>query len=80
MEDVVAKQSDFVVEHQDMKLFTDKYEMSTKELGKGAFGSVKKAILRDNGEERAVKIIDKLSLDKQERIRLKYEIDILKNL
>ena len=29
---------------------------------------------------RAVKIIDKLMLEEQERIRLKYEIDILKNL
>lgn len=29
---------------------------------------------------RAVKIIDKLMLEEQDRIRLKYEIDILKNL
>lgn len=79
-DDVVARQKDFVVEYQDMKIFTDNYEMSTKELGKGAFGKVKKAVKRSNGEERAVKMIDKLSLDSSERVRLKYEINILKNL
>ena len=63
-----------------MKIFMDNYEMSSTELGKGAFGKVKKAIKRSNGEERAVKMIDKLSLDSAERVRLKYEINILKNL
>ena len=33
-----------------------------------------------NGEIRAVKIIDKLRLNDEDLIRLKYEIDILKNL
>ena len=41
---------------------------------------MKKATLKTNGEQRAVKIIDKLTLDGPERVRLKYEIDILKNL
>ena len=41
---------------------------------------VKKATKRTSGEIRAVKMIDKLQLDQQEKISLKYEIDILKNL
>ena len=41
---------------------------------------VKKATKRTSGEVRAVKMIDKLQLDQQEKISLKYEIDILKNL
>ena len=41
---------------------------------------VKKATKRTSGEIRAVKMIDKLQLDQQEKISLKYEIDILKNV
>jgi len=41
---------------------------------------VRKATLRSNNELRAIKIIDKLSMSDDERIRLMYEIDILKNL
>ena len=54
--------------------------MHSKVLGSGAFGQVKKATRKANGEIRAVKMIDKLQLNQEERIRLKYEIDILKNL
>ena len=56
------------------------YEVSDKVLGTGAFGMVKKATKRTSGEVRAVKMIDKLQLDQQEKISLKYEIDILKNV
>ena len=58
----------------------EKYELHSSIIGKGAFGKVKKATVRANQELRAVKMIDKLTLDEPERIRLKYEIDILKNL
>ena len=78
--DVVANHADFVVEHQDIAKFSEKYDMQKNILGKGAFGKVKLATLKANGEKRAVKIIDKLSLEDSERVRLKYEIDILKNL
>lgn len=54
--------------------------MHNKILGAGAFGQVKKATKKANGEIRACKMIDKLQLNDEERIRLKYEIDILKNL
>ena len=63
-----------------MTVFMDKYELHSNILGKGAFGKVKKATLKSNGEQRAVKMIDKLTMDEQERVRLKFEIDILKNL
>ena len=46
----------------------------------GAFGRVQKCQKKSTGEFRAVKIIDKLNMGEQERVRLKYEIDILKNL
>ena len=54
--------------------------MSNKILGAGAFGQVKKCTNKANGEVRAVKMIDKLQLDDSERVRLMYEIDVLKNL
>ena len=63
-----------------MAAFTKNYEVSDKVLGAGAFGMVKKATKRTSGEVRAVKMIDKLQLDQQEKISLKYEIDILKNV
>lgn len=63
-----------------MRVFLEKYELLSSLLGKGAFGKVKKAIVKANNEQRAVKMIDKLTLDEPERVRLKYEIDILKNL
>ena len=53
--------------------------MSAK-IGAGAFGQVRKATKKATGEVRAVKIIDKLMLDDSEKVRLRYEIDILKNL
>ena len=63
-----------------MAAFLKNYEVSDKVLGTGAFGMVKKATKRTSGEVRAVKMIDKLQLDQQEKISLKYEIDILKNV
>ena len=78
--EVVVRHMDFVVEHQDLDVFKEKYEVDSQILGRGNFANVKKATLKSNGEVRAVKIIDKLELNDEERVRLKYEIDILKNL
>lgn len=35
---------------------------------------------KGSGEDRAVKILDKTEMEDKEKIRLKFEIDILKNL
>ena len=77
---LVASQKDFVVEYPSVAAFSQNYSMHHKVLGSGAFGQVRKATKKSNGEIRAVKMIDKLQLDEQERVRLKYEIEILKNL
>lgn len=42
-------------------------------LGAGAFGQVRKATHKVSGDIRAVKMIDKLQLDDDERVRLEYE-------
>ena len=49
-DDVVARHKDFVVQYQDMTVFMEKYELHSNILGKGAFGKVKKANLKANGE------------------------------
>jgi len=46
-----------------MQSFAQNYTISNKILGSGAFGQVKKATNKANGEVRAVKMIDKLQLD-----------------
>ena len=79
MEDVVAKQKDFVVHSEDMAAFQKKYQLDSRVLGYGAFAMVKKATL-ENGEQRAIKIIDKLNFTEEERVGTMQEIDILKNL
>ena len=61
-------------------MFAKNYKLDRAVLGEGAFGKVQKCENRATGEVRAVKIIDKLNLEESEKIRLKYEIDILKNL
>ena len=80
-DEIKAGHGDFVKSHEDMMLFQQKYRMvQGAPIGQGAFGQVRKATLRANKELRAVKIIDKLSMSAEERVRLMYEIDILKNL
>lgn len=68
------------MEWPNVALFAQNYTMQNKVLGSGAFGQVRKVTQKSTGEDRAVKIIDKLQLDESEHVRLKYEIDILKNL
>jgi len=46
----------------------------------GAFGRVQKCTRKTTNEERAVKIIDKAVMSDSEKVRMKYEIEILKNL
>ena len=53
----------YVKKHDKIPNTTLDFYRFVKLLGKGAFGKVKKATLKANGELRAVKIIDKLTLD-----------------
>ena len=68
------------MDNQNITEFANNYNMHHKVLGAGAFGQVRKATHKASGDVRAVKMIDKLVLDEEEQVRLKYEIDILKNL
>ena len=77
---MVVKHTDFVQVHEDLDIFKAKYNMDKALLGAGAFGTVKRITDKQSGHEFAVKIIDKLALGNNEQSRLKYEIDILKNL
>lgn len=49
-------------------------------MGEGAFGRVQKCTFKRTEEVRAVKIIEKYQITDAEKVRLQYEIDILKNL
>ena len=60
---------DIVVEYEDMSIFEEKLELDNNFLGNGTTGTVQKATLRSNGELRAVKIVDKLALNQEERIQ-----------
>ena len=79
-DDIVVRAADFVVEHDDVKAFKKNYKLDQAVLGEGAFSKVQKCKKRSTGEVFCVKIIDKMLLESEERMRLKYEIDILKNL
>ena len=77
MDELRVSKSDFIVENQGS--FTDLYKVG-EELGKGAFGEVRKCYLKTTMEARAAKIIKKDELTETTQVRLKYEIDLLKNL
>jgi calcium-dependent protein kinase len=71
---------DFIAQHSGIK-FKDYYKiMDNKLLGQGAFGKVKKCVNLKTKIVHAVKIMEKSKMDKGEKVRLSYEIDILKNL
>lgn len=46
----------------------------------GQFGKVYKCKRKSSGKQCVIKIIDKLGLGDTERVRFKYEVDVLKNL
>ena len=62
-----------------MDTFKQAYELN-EVIGEGAFAKVKVATRIETGKKYAVKTVDKLQLMEQERVRLKYEIAILKTL
>ena len=80
IDSVNAAFKNFVTKYEDMNQFREKYYLHESVIGEGAYGQVKKATLKKNGEIRAIKIIKKWALSKTDLVRLLYEIDILKNL
>ena len=57
--------------------FKEKYSLGQL-LGQGAFGEVRKCINRNTKAIRAVKLIKKESMNQDEEMSFKYEINILK--
>ena len=78
-EDLVLNKGDFVFQHRNTK-FQDVYTVDDNVLGQGGFGIVQKCYHKDTKALRAVKIMRKDKINKSEQVRLRYEIDILKNL
>lgn len=79
-EDVVVRSSDFVIQHTQKSTFANHYTLDPHILGEGAFGIVQKCFKKGTLEERAVKRIEKSKMNDQEKVRLQYEVNILKNL
>lgn len=76
---LVLTAAQFIVEHNSRDKFYDFYELNA-ELGKGSFGVVQKCTHLVSRQMRAVKILDKDRFDHAYLVRIKYEINILKNL
>ena len=66
---------------QPLKNFPQNYTLENTLIGEGAYAKVKKAtVVGDNTQVRAVKMIDMVTLNREECSDLKKEIDILNNL
>ena len=59
---------------------TSEYKLSSKALGKGGFGEVRKGIHKASGIKRAIKMVHKTDLKDEEKDRLIDEVETLKNL
>lgn len=77
VEQINVTHSMFVGKH-DGKL-RDFYKVG-KVLGEGAFGQVRVAQNRDSGAKRAVKMLNKATMDEDEKRMLFNEINILKDI
>lgn len=76
--EVIVNKSMFLIENK--RKITEAYDVLSPPLGSGAYGEVRKAKFKTNGELRAVKIITKASQTKEEQDRLINEVDILRGL
>lgn len=56
------------------------YKLSSRSLGKGGFGEVRKGIHKASGLKRAIKMVLKTDLKENERDKLIDEVETLKNL
>ena len=71
--------ADFVMISNNER-FSDHYDVDPNVIGEGAFARVHKCVKKGTHEERAVKIMEKSKMSEQQKVRLKYEVEILKNL
>jgi calcium-dependent protein kinase len=79
--DMRLGKGDFVIEHSKKEKLSDYYKFDeNRVLGQGSFGTVQEAVHKVTGEKRAVKKLSKDKMSPHARVRLAYEIDILKNL
>lgn len=67
-----------ILEGSESRSIQDYYDVSTNELGKGTYGKVVQAKIKDSDAIRAIKIIPKTKVTNLERF--KTEIDIMKKL
>eukprot|EP00919_Chromeraceae_sp_WS-2016_P039003 GHVR01093141.1.p1 GENE.GHVR01093141.1~~GHVR01093141.1.p1 ORF type:complete len:523 (+),score=141.90 GHVR01093141.1:84-1652(+) len=75
--DIKIRQGMFIGERSGK--LTDKYKLLGK-LGDGAFGFVRKAVLKDTSIVRAVKTIDKRTVEKGDEQKLFAEVEVLREL
>ena len=75
--DIKIVSSDFILENKGK--FTDFYKLGGV-LGEGAYGTVRKCAHNSCGQIRAVKIMSKADLSTTDALKLKQEIEILRNL
>ena len=66
-----------MVEQEGERQIRDDYKLDAV-LGKGSFGTVRKARNKVTGENVAVKVISKRKMTEEDKLSLKNEIEILK--
>ena len=72
--------SHFIRQFQNIEKFDQDYKVRRRPLASGSYGTVYKCKRRSNGKVFVVKQIDKQKMAQEEKVRLQYEVDILKNL
>lgn len=78
MKDFHSSSNDFVGHR--VGSIEDEYNILGSSLGSGSFGEVRKAVHMPTNIVRAVKLINKDTTSKEERLRLLNEVQILKKL
>lgn len=66
--------------YKNQNKITKEYKIWIDQIGKGAFGEVRKALHLESGEFRAVKIVYKHECSAEEQKKILKEVDILKQL
>lgn len=80
--DIVEQPEDLIIDmvYRNPNKITKEYKIWTDQIGKGAFGEVRKAFHLESGDFRAVKIVYKDICESEEKEKIFNEIEILKQL